>query len=104
MGEFKGGDSVRFARIEPFAKPAAARLLVGDDGEHGCLDRRFQIFHAPHAPREQFDQKRADQADNRTKGSAHHKHRSEEHTSELQSLMSNSYAVFCLKKKKKTTT
>src|SRR3546814_9283768 len=28
-------------------------------------------------------------------------HRSEEHTSELQSLMRNSYAVFCLKKKKK---
>src|SRR3546814_10418971 len=27
--------------------------------------------------------------------------RSEEHTSELPSLMSNSYAVFCLKKKKK---
>src|SRR3546814_5144245 len=27
--------------------------------------------------------------------------RSEEHTSELQSLMRNSYAVFCLKKKKK---
>src|SRR3546814_8438565 len=29
--------------------------------------------------------------------------RSEEHTSELQSLMRNSYAVFCLKKKKKDT-
>src|SRR3546814_10760313 len=29
-------------------------------------------------------------------------HRSEEHTSELQSLMRISYAVFCLKKKKKT--
>src|SRR3546814_8019089 len=28
--------------------------------------------------------------------------RSEEHTSELQSLMSNPYAVFCLKKKKNT--
>src|SRR3546814_2551503 len=28
--------------------------------------------------------------------------RSEEHTSELQSLMRNSYAVFCLKKKKET--
>src|SRR3546814_3881076 len=27
--------------------------------------------------------------------------RSEEHTSELQSLMRNSYSVFCLKKKKK---
>src|SRR3546814_5599254 len=29
--------------------------------------------------------------------------RSEEHTSELQSLMRISYAVFCLKKKNKTT-
>src|SRR3546814_6217820 len=29
-------------------------------------------------------------------------HRSEEHTSELQSLMRISYAVFCLKKKKET--
>src|SRR3546814_9520325 len=31
-------------------------------------------------------------------------HRSEEHTSELQSLMRISYAVFCLKKKKTTAT
>src|SRR3546814_9208305 len=30
--------------------------------------------------------------------------RSEEHTSELQSLMRNSYAVFCLKKKNKQKT
>src|SRR3546814_10753486 len=30
-------------------------------------------------------------------------HRSEEHTSELQSLMRISYAVFCLKKKKNET-
>src|SRR3546814_2075612 len=30
--------------------------------------------------------------------------RSEEHTSELQSLMRNSYAVFCLKKKKRNIT
>src|SRR3546814_8934446 len=30
--------------------------------------------------------------------------RSEEHTSELQSLMRNSYAVFCLKKKKRKQT
>src|SRR3546814_5006969 len=33
-----------------------------------------------------------------------HRRRSEEHTSELQSLMRNSYAVFCLKKKKKIIT
>src|SRR3546814_2066542 len=32
-----------------------------------------------------------------------HEDRSEEHTSELQSLMRISYAVFCLKKKKKKT-
>src|SRR3546814_10002578 len=32
------------------------------------------------------------------------KERSEEHTSELQSLMRNSYAVFCLKKTKMTKT
>src|SRR3546814_4464462 len=39
------------------------------------------------------------QAKNRQRGGA----RSEEHTSELQSLMRISYAVFCLKKKKATT-
>src|SRR5881398_4121077 len=32
-----------------------------------------------------------------------HRHRSEEHTSELQSPLNISYAVFCLKKKKKKT-
>src|SRR3546814_4248925 len=48
-------------------------------------------------------------ADNDTKkrieqlfGSITHPERSEEHTSELQSLMRISYAVFCLKKKKTT--
>src|SRR3546814_6077977 len=35
-------------------------------------------------------------------GSHNGSNRSEEHTSELQSLMRNSYAVFCLKQKKKT--
>src|SRR3546814_3085864 len=35
-------------------------------------------------------------------GNPVHRQRSEEHTSELQSLMRISYAVFCLKKKKKT--
>src|SRR3546814_7468080 len=34
-------------------------------------------------------------------GLDHTDHRSEEHTSELQSLMRISYAVFCLKKKQK---
>src|SRR3546814_9877467 len=34
----------------------------------------------------------------------HHYRRSEEHTSELQTLMSTSYAGFCLKTKKQKTT
>src|SRR3546814_1324918 len=37
------------------------------------------------------------------RGAGNRRHRSEEHTSELQSLMRISYAVFCLKKKIKTT-
>src|SRR3546814_4797017 len=37
-------------------------------------------------------------------GGQHQVHRSEEHTSELQSLMRISYAVFCLKKKTSTVT
>src|SRR3546814_3179913 len=36
-------------------------------------------------------------------GTDDRRHRSEEHTSELQSLMRISYAVFCLKKKKHIT-
>src|SRR3546814_20834167 len=45
-------------------------------------------------------------ADCRQDASAHRRRRerSEEHTSELQSLMRISYAVFCLKKKKKKNT
>src|SRR3546814_10082701 len=39
-----------------------------------------------------------------TTGSAGPDRRSEEHTSELQSLMRISYAVFCLKKKNRLTT
>src|SRR3546814_2015434 len=42
----------------------------------------------------------ADEADAARRG-GEDRGRSEEHTSELQSLMRNSYAVFCLKKKKK---
>src|SRR3546814_2676456 len=38
-----------------------------------------------------------------TSGNRYRQSRSEEHTSELQSLMRNSYAVFCLKKKKQQT-
>src|SRR3546814_2919076 len=45
-----------------------------------------------------------DALDRRGLARAGHEDRSEEHTSELQSLMRISYAVFCLKKKKKQNT
>src|SRR3546814_8276947 len=50
----------------------------------------------------------AAEADGQRRSRPHHQPRqhvarSEEHTSELQSLMRNSYAVFCLKKEKKKT-
>src|SRR3546814_1790236 len=48
-----------------------------------------------------FDVARTDRAD---RDAAADIFRSEEHTSELQSLMRNSYAVFCLKKKKQLST
>src|SRR3546814_5750242 len=46
----------------------------------------------------------AEEADADTYAGAPARDRSEEHTSELQSLMRISYAVFCLKKKKKNNT
>src|SRR3546814_3413032 len=63
-------------------------------------DRRIRLGQpklrrTEHAVVEQREQRRADRRQ---------VVRSEEHTSELQSLMRNSYAVFCLKKKKYTTT
>src|SRR3546814_9233836 len=51
----------------------------------GCGRRRTLPPGASHAAR---------------RGECHRRARSEEHTSELQSLMRISYAVFCLKKKK----
>src|SRR3546814_1028813 len=63
----------------------------------------------PPANQRVFQRDRADPCAAKTPGQIHlHPRgdqigRSEEHTSELQSLMRISYAVFCLKKKHKTT-
>src|SRR3546814_8642125 len=79
-------------------QPAEAedRLAAGRPGAAADADR-------PAAGRQFLDLGDAD------RGGARHGHddlpdRSEEHTSELQSLMRISYAVFCLKKKKNTHT
>src|SRR3546814_3300593 len=65
---------------------------AGDGARQEC--RRFLQQHLSH-PRHLHDGKSEIYLGKR---------RSEEHTSELQSLMRISYAVFCLKKKKKNTT
>src|SRR3546814_1561918 len=59
----------------PFALCVSGTLVKTGAPEHKSLIIRFNRSHQP-------------------------PHRSEEHTSELQSLMRISYAVFCLKKKK----
>src|SRR3546814_1539026 len=86
-GPDRRGD--RRVRARPRRKRLSSVLCL-QDGErrHGSGGRR--------GPRPRgrgpADRRFLDHADDR---------RSEEHTSELQSLMRSSYAVFCLKKKKK---
>src|SRR3546814_6420891 len=80
------------------------RSQQGEIGAGGGLHREHQVgAHLQHAA----DQKRLDHAVAADQDSADddaenggNQARSEEHTSELQSLMRTSYAVFCLKQKK----
>src|SRR3546814_4024040 len=69
---------------------------------------RHRHEHRPHARRSRQAVRRHPRAHSPDRGQgaaqAAPSERSEEHTSELQSLMRISYAVFCLKKKKTSTT
>src|SRR3546814_1852846 len=80
---FRSARAGRTAACRAAASSAASAGRTGDHGAAGGAGHR--LAHPARADRRAF----ADQRD----------HRSEEHTSELQSLMRNSYAVFCLKKK-----
>src|SRR3546814_5781608 len=75
-------------RIGIEAIDAAPRILRGIERKVGVADERRRAHPRPFRYR---DADRRSDAD-----------RSEEHTSELQSLMRISYAVFCLNKKKAT--
>src|SRR3546814_6896079 len=84
-----------------------------DPGFLARADRRDGLAHAAERPQavEGLDRGQRDEAEAEEAEGAHHRPaedtdllRSEEHTSELQSLMRISYAVFCLKKKKNRTT
>src|SRR3546814_4209850 len=90
LEEFGGAEGRRQGRLD-------FRLAVdGHEGEADDDDRpREQPIGESDRPGEQSGD---DRAHRQARG-----HRSEEHTSELQSLMRISYAVFCLKKKKKIT-
>src|SRR3546814_10048424 len=83
------------SRLSPAVRPAGRRVMLfgpfGHGGQHG--------FKAFALPGERVIDARRDFAMIRAGNGAI---RSEEHTSELQSLMRISYAVFCLKKKKNT--
>src|SRR3546814_7775137 len=77
-------------------------------GFNGRANTVYDTQHAEYDPEYVWTYEvglKASSADNRLRGSvaAFKGDRSEEHTSELQSLMRISYAVFCLKKKNTRT-
>src|SRR3546814_6651938 len=87
ISDIRGGDATYNAR-------ALRALLMGEPGPY----RDAVLYNAAEALVV------AGAADNLVDGVEDAAERSEEHTSELQSLMRNSYAVSCLKKKKTHTT
>src|SRR3546814_3228969 len=84
-------------RMEVDAAVRLAAVQVERDREDGQLggDEQVQQHFAP----AELEQAAGEEIKDRSR----HRVRSEEHTSELQSLMRISYAVFCLKKKNKTS-
>src|SRR3546814_7189996 len=88
----------------PFDRKAAEELYATLCAERENLSQSLRSLFPPwEVQLEDFVPKR----NNKTKGyiagvPVPRSERSEEHTSELQSLMRISYAVFCLQKKKKT--
>src|SRR3546814_19497349 len=78
---------------------AAQRLdLWLQGGDVGSVGAQMQVEHVLD-PQQVFLHRGRDRVEQRAVASAQAALRSEEHTSELQSLMRISYAVFCLKKK-----
>src|SRR3546814_4888717 len=90
--------STRTDTLFPYTTLFRSRIL---GQRHPLLDRRLHRDHLKHLTDDRCDvvRRHIDLGQRRVEEKAQ---RSEEHTSELQSLMRISYAVFCLKKKKKT--
>src|SRR3546814_90016 len=100
----------RFARPREPGEPGAARALPLDVGACGAIDIELLPMQVAGAVQGEVDGACGDggmavaiDQDETAQGAiarvGFERDRSEEHTSELQSLMRNSYAVFCLNKK-----
>src|SRR3546814_4380353 len=72
--------------------------------EHDAVDLHHRVVLGDHVPARHLEHllHHVDLAPDAVHDRDQEMQRSEEHTSELQSLMRNSYAVFCLKKQNKT--
>src|SRR3546814_3698879 len=81
------------AAIDPILRGAVAAIGCGRNG----LGERSMIVGTPKEIKNH--EYRVGLTPESARELVAHGHRSEEHTSELQSLMRNSYAVFCLKNK-----
>src|SRR3546814_10710652 len=87
---FDPGGEIEQHRISP--EIGALQIEILDRGISAVGEQRGPVIIGPDLHPPLIDADRRGRVD-----------RSEEHTSELQSLMRTSYAVFCLKKKKHTT-
>src|SRR3546814_5142779 len=92
-------DNVGASSVEVVFPLAGLSSHVADFDEHLRSACFFDTGNFPHTTFKSTSVRR--QASTRLPRSSASTSRSEEHTSELQSLMRISYAVFCLKKKKK---
>src|SRR3546814_8452821 len=95
FGRQPGADAERIEEADDGDMIAVARTAVG---EQALAQLRSEQVHAALRASEVSSSSEAGSASGRKASS---QSRSEEHTSELQSLMRISYAVFCLKKKTK---
>src|SRR3546814_6936841 len=87
-----------WVKIRIFEQPLLRKLSAAIEGQPGKRGRDEEGEGSPDKKVAKPEEPAAATADI---GLATFRGRSEEHTSELQSLMRNSYDVFCLKKKKK---
>src|SRR3546814_6661995 len=93
--------STRIYTLFPFTTRFRSVGVVRPEVVHFGLEIRvFRVVHVPVRARGSEHSERGDEPREHEVASFHFRPRSEEHTSELKSLMRNSYAVFCLKKKK----